>query len=44
MSKSDERDENLKIAYNNYGDELLIQKKDYHKAEEYYKNPEIFMV
>ena len=36
MSKNDEKDENLKIAYNNYADELY-EKKDYDKAEEYYK-------
>ena len=36
MSKNDEKDENLKIAYNNYADELF-EKKDYDKAEEYYK-------
>ena len=36
MSKSDAKDENLKIAYNNYADELY-EKKDYDKAEEYYK-------
>ena len=36
MSKNDDKDENLKIAYNNYADELY-EKKDYDKAEEYYK-------
>ena len=36
MSKNDDKDENLKIAYNNYADELF-EKKDYDKAEEYYK-------
>ena len=36
MSKNDEKDENLKIAYNNYADELY-EKKDYDKAEDYYK-------
>ncbi len=36
MSKSDVKDENLKIAYNNYADELQ-EKNDYNKAEEYYK-------
>ena len=36
MSKNDSKDENLKIAYNNYADELY-EKKDYDKAEEYYK-------
>ena len=36
MSKNDEKDENLKIAYNNYADELY-EKKEYDKAEDYYK-------
>ena len=36
MSKNDAKDENLKIAYNNYADELY-EKKDYDKAEDYYK-------
>ena len=36
MSKNDDKDENLKIAYNNYADELY-EKKDYDKAEDYYK-------
>ena len=36
MSKNNDKDENLKIAYNNYADELY-EKKDYDKAEEYYK-------
>ena len=36
MSKNDAKDENLKIAYNNYADELY-EKKDYDKAELYYK-------
>ena len=35
MSKNDVKDENLKIAYNNYADELY-EKKEYDKAEEYY--------
>ena len=38
MSKNNQnsKDENLKIAYNNYADELM-EKKDYEKAEENYE-------
>ena len=36
MSKNNPNDENLKIVYNNYADELY-EKKDYDQAEEYYK-------
>ena len=38
MSKNNpnSKDENLKIAYNNYADELM-ERKDYNKAEENYE-------
>ena len=36
MSKNNNKDENLKIAYNNYADELF-ERKEYDKAEENYK-------
>ena len=36
MSKNNNKDENLKIAYNNYADELF-ERKEYDKAEENYE-------
>ena len=36
MAKNNTKDENLKIAYNNYADELM-EKKEYDKAEENYQ-------